>query len=398
MERRIIHLNIADFSVAVERLFDRSLKTKPLIIAEPRSRAIVHDMSDEAYGEGVRKGMDLGVARCRCRSALILPPRVELYRRAMDRCLQQVLPYTPLVEHSSASGHFYLDVSGVGRLFGPPQDIGRQLRRGMLQSLGLDPIWSVASNKLLAKVASRLVKPNGEYLLSEAPASFLAPLPLGMLPGIARGDLHRLRQLNIYRVDQAAALSVQELSLLCDQRAQALYQTIRGIDTTPVLPATQNREENTWHRLLIPDSNREDVVRATLTHLTQQAGSSLRRRKLACRRVGIWIQYTDGVVVSRQIGAPHLVDDDCGLQRLALSALYRGWHRRVRLRRLSLQVIQLQRPVQQLSLFAYSQEQQHALRVQERAGQVSRAMDAIRLRCGGGKILRGSQMVAAAGV
>ncbi len=395
MERRIIHLNIADFSVAVERLLDRSLKTRALIVAEPSSRAVVHDMSDEAYGEGVRKGMDLSIASRRCRRALILPPRPELYRRAMDHCLQQILPYTPLVERSSGSGHFYLDVSGVERLFGPPQDIGCQLRRGMLQSLGLDPIWSVAPNKLLAKVASRLVKPRGEYILNQDPSIFLAPLSLGLLPGIARADLRRLNQVNIYRVDQAAVLSVQELSLLCDQRAHALYQTIRGIDTTPVLPATQSREENSWHHLLTPDSNQEDVVRAALAHLVQQAGFSLRRRELGCRRVGVWIQYTDGVTAFRQIGTPQPIDDDSGLHRLALSALYLAWRRRVRLRMLSLRVLQLQHPVRQLSLFACTQQ---ALRIQERERQLSRAMDTIRLRCGGEKILRGSQMVAAAKV
>ncbi|MDD2464872.1 MAG: hypothetical protein PHI97_12825 [Desulfobulbus sp.] len=393
MERRIIHLNIADFSVAVERLLDRSLKTRALIIAEPASRAVVHDMSDEAYGEGVRKGMDLAVARRCCRSALILPPRPEQYRRAMESCLQQILPYTPLVEHSNGGGHFYLDVSGVGRLFGPPQDIGRKLRLSMLRSLDLDPIWSVATNKLLAKVASRLVKPRGEYILTEEATSFLAPLPLELLPGIAGADLQRLRHVNIRRVEQATVLSVQELSLLCDQRARFLYQSLRGIDTTPVLPATQNREENIWHHLLTPDSNQQNVVRATLANLVEQAGASLRRRRLGCRRVGVCLQYTDGVSTSRQMASPQLVDDDSGLQRLALSALYRAWQRRVRLRRLSLHVLQLQHPVQQLSLFPLNQ---NAHRTQERDRQLSQAMDAIRLRCGGEKILRGSQMLVTA--
>lgn len=393
MERRVIHLNIADFSVAVERLLDRSLKTRALIIAEPASRSVVHDMSDEAYGEGVRKGMDLAVARRRCRSALVLPPRAEHYRRAMDRCLQQILPYTPLVERASGSGHFYLDVSGVRRLFGPPQDIGRQLRNSMLRSLDLDPIWSVAPNKLLAKVASRLVKPKGEYILTEEASSFLAPLPLELLPGLAEADLRRLHHVNIHRVDQAIALSVQELSLFCDQRARLLYQALRGIDTSPVLPATRGREETTWHHLLAPDSNRDDIVRAALAYLVQLAGSSLRRRKLGCRRVGIRLQYTDGLAVARQAVASHVVDDDSELLRLALTALYRAWHRRVRLRRLSLQVLQLQHPVQQLSLFAFNRD---LLDAQERDRQLSRAMDTIRLRCGGGKILRGSQMAVAA--
>lgn len=393
MERRIIHLNIADFSVAVERLLDRSLKTKALIIAQPAARSVVHDMSDEAYGEGVRKGMDLSLARRRCRSALILPPRPEQYRKAMDRCLEQGLQYTPLVERSSGSGHLYLDVSGVRRLFGPPEDIGRQLRHNMVRSLDLDPIWSVAPNKLLAKVASRLVKPRGDYIVTDdEAAAFLAPLPLQLLPGVTGTDLQRLHQVNIHRVEQAVALSVQELSVLCDQRARSLYQTLRGIDTAPVLPATPASEENSWHHLLVPDSNQESRVRATLAHLVTQAGSSLRRRQLGCRRVGISLQYTDGVVMSRQVVSPQPVDDDTGLQRLALEVLYRAWHRRVRVRGLTLICLQLQHPVQQLSLFACDQG---TVQVQERERQLSRAMDAIRLRCGGEKILRGCQLAGA---
>jgi DNA polymerase-4 len=390
MERKIIHLNIADFSVAVERLLDRSLKSRALIVAQPSSRAAVYDMSDEAYSEGVRKGMSLSLACSRCRSALVLPPRPEQYRKAMECCLEKAFQYTPLVECSSGSGHLYLDVSGVGRLCGPPQDIGRRLHATMLRELTLDPIWSLAPNKLLAKVASRLVKPRGEYIVTDDNvSSFLGRLPLTIVPGIAPVDLHRLHHVNIRRIDQATALSVQDLRVLCDQRAENLYQILRGIDARPVRPATRAREEKTWCSLLTPDSNQEGVIRAALASLVQQAGFSLRRRQLGCRRLGVALQYTDGVAVSRQVVSPQPVDDDRALQGLALSALYRAWHRRVRLRKLELTCLQLQHPVQQLSLFALNQKAMHA---QERDRRLSRAVDAIRLRCGGDKVLRGCQM------
>jgi DNA polymerase-4 len=351
-------------------------------------------MSDEAYGEGVRKGMDLTVARRRCRSALVLPPRPEQYRRVMEHCLEKALHYTPLAERSGDSGHLYLDVSGVGRLFGPPEDIGRKLRATMLREMDLDPIWAVAPNKLLAKVASRLVKPRGEYIVAEDEvASFLDPLPLEIVPGIAAADLHRLHHVNIRRVNQALALSVQELGVLCDHRAQVLYQYIRGIDTRPVLPVHQAREEYSWSHRLIADSNRENVIRSALLGLVQQAGAALRRRQLGCRRVEIVLQYTDGIALSRQAVAPQPVDTDRALQQLAFGALYRAWHRRVRLRTVSMRCLQLQYPVRQLSLFAGDLE---SARVQERDRQVSLAMDAIRARCGVGKIFCGCQVGGAA--
>ena len=75
IERKIIHLNIVDFSTTMERLHNRGLQTRALIIAERSSPAVVYDMSDEGYGEGVRKGMALSVAVRGCRSAMRLPPR-----------------------------------------------------------------------------------------------------------------------------------------------------------------------------------------------------------------------------------------------------------------------------------------------------------------------------------
>ena len=386
MERRIIHLNIADFCVAVERVLDPGLRGKAVIIALPSPRAVVHDMSDEAYADGVRKGMLLTMARRRCRSALVLPPRPEQYHKALGRCLEQALRNTPLVERSSGNGHLYLDVTGTDRLFGPPPDIGWRLRNTLRRDLGLDPIWSIGANKLVAKVASRLVKPRGEYIVGGGEEqSFLAPLPLDLLPDIAPVDLLRLRHVNIHRVHQAAALSVQALSVLCDHRARLLYQTVRGIDPSPVHPAASPQIDFSYPHLFSPDTNQEAMVRAALMTMTQQAGCNLRQRRLGCRRIAVALLYTDGVTVTRQAVAPLPVCDDPGLQQLACTALYRAWYRRVRLRQLTVSCSLLQHPVQQLSLFAAAD-----LRPQK-SRQLSEAVDTIRNRCGSHAILRGGQ-------
>jgi hypothetical protein len=116
MERSIIHLNVADFAVAVERLLDRRLTGRPLIIApEAAPRATVYDMSDEAYQAGVRKGMPLHRAARLCRDAPILPPRPQRYEQAMTDLLHQGLPYSPLIEPGECDGHLFVDVSRMWR-------------------------------------------------------------------------------------------------------------------------------------------------------------------------------------------------------------------------------------------------------------------------------------------
>ncbi len=92
-ERSIIHLNVADFAVAVERVVDVRLRRRPVIIApEAAVRAAVYDMSEEAYQSGVRKNMPLGRALRYCRGAVVLPPHPDRYERAMARLLKLACP------------------------------------------------------------------------------------------------------------------------------------------------------------------------------------------------------------------------------------------------------------------------------------------------------------------
>ena len=138
MDRSIIHLNIADFAVAVERMTDGRLKHRPVIIApEGSARASVYDMSEEAYQFGVRKGMNLCRAIRLCEGARVLPPHPDRYERAMGALLKQALHYSPLIEPGEGDGHLFADVTGTSRLFGPPVDIAWRLHKQAKADLGL---------------------------------------------------------------------------------------------------------------------------------------------------------------------------------------------------------------------------------------------------------------------
>ncbi len=237
MDRSIIHLNVADFAVAVERVIDRRLDGRPVVVAPPAAaRAAVYDMSEEAYRAGVRKGMALARAARLCRDACVLPPRPERYAQAMHALLERALPYSPRIEAGEIDGHLFIDATGTGRLFGRPADLAVRLRREIRASLCLAPVWSVAPNKLIAKVATRLVKPEGECSVAAGEEqAFLAPLGLELIPGIERDDLIRLREFNLTRAGEVAALRLEDLRVPFDKRAMWLYEAVRGIDPSPVL-------------------------------------------------------------------------------------------------------------------------------------------------------------------
>jgi len=377
-ERSIIHLNVADFAVAVERVVDSRLRGRPVIIApEGAVRAAVYDMSEEAYQCGIRKGMALRRALRYCREAAVLPPHPDRYERAMASFLKHALPYSPLIEMTDHKGHLFIDVTGMGRLFGPPPDLALRIRRTVRSDLGFNPIWSVATNKLVAKAASRTVKPDGESVVPPGTeARFLAPLPLHLIPGIEPEDLRRLREFNLVNAGQVAHLSAVQLSVTFGRRNGCLYDAVRGVDPSPVLPAGQEPAAVRAVHAFGNDTNDTAVVEGVIYRLVEQAGAGLRRRRLAARRVEITLDYSDGARRVRQTTAQPATACDSRLFAAARSALYRAWSRRVRIRNLQLACDRLTYPPAQLSLFA---EENAA---QQQNDRLAAALDTIRGRFG----------------
>lgn len=386
-ERSILHFNVADFAVAVERVADPSLKDRAVIISPLQtSRAVVYDMSEEAYRDGVRKGMMLRQASRICSGAKILQPRADLYRKAMQDLLRQVLRYSPLVEHGTEDGHLFVDVTGTHRLFGPPVDVGLQVHRAVRNGLGLNPIWTLASNKLVSKVASRLVKPVGEYIVSPGEEEhFLAPLPVSLLPGLDDREARQLRDFRIATVGQLAGLSRRQLMVPFGRRCDYLHDISRGIDTSPVLTGVQETATMNFAHSFIDDTNDLRQVEAAVADLVSRAGAELRRRRLEARRVGIGIVYADGLHVVRQATSRQRTASDFLLLQLAGTALTRAWQRRSRLRSCRLICDDVQRQSPQLSLFPENQSgEMHQRRLLT-------AMDVIRDRFGHGLIATGRQ-------
>jgi DNA polymerase-4 len=374
----------------VERAIDRRLAGRPVVIApEGAARAAVYDMSEEAYRTGVRKGMLLGRAARLCRDARILSPRPERYEQAMRALLEQALPYSPLIEAGEVDGHLFIDATGTGRLFGLPMDMAWRLRRQVRSHLGLAPIWSVAANKLVAKVATRLVKPDGEYIVAAGEEeSFLAPLPLALIPGIEREDLLRLREFNLTRAGEVTALRLEELRVRFESRAMLLYEAVRGIDPSPVLAVGEKPPQVTMDHAFGADTNDADVLRAALYRLVEQAGAELRLRRRAAQRVAVLLDYSDGARCTRQAAARPATANDITLFEVAGRALDRAWMRRVRVRRLRLVCDRLVFPPAQLELFPSERR-----RFDQRARLIS-ALDAVRRRFGGDALKVGRTLAA----
>ena len=378
MDRAIIHINVADFAVAVERVLDRRLGGRPVIIApEGAARAVVYDMSEEAFQAGVSKHMPLGRALRRCQDARVLPPRPERYRQAMVRMLKTALPYSPLIEPGDDDGHLFVDVSGSSRLLGPPEDVAWRLGRHIRKDMDLAPIWSLATSKLVAKTATRLVKPLGEYIVEPGDeAAFLAPLPLFLVPGIEPFELARLNDFNITRVFEANRLNADQLQTIVGQRGTFIHDRLQGVDPSPVRPVDQPSPKIVESVEFGDDTNHRTQLERCLYRLVEQAGRRLRQQALATRRIGLVLEHTDGVRRIRQTAARPATANDFTLFAHARRVLDLAWTRRVRLRRMTMVCDRLTYPPAQRLLF--EPERRHM----EKQDQLVAAMDRVRRRFG----------------
>ena len=390
-ERFIIHINVADFAATLERRLDPRLRRRPLLIA-PRGtpRAVIYDMSEEAYQSGVRKGMALRKALRRCPGAHVLPPQPHCYEKAVRMLVKQALPYTPLVEVPDSRGHLFLDVTGTGRLFGPPPDLAWRIRKRVRAAMGLDPIWSVGPNKLVAKVATRVVKPSGEYIVGAGEErAFLDPVPVHLIPGVEAEEVRRLLELNLTRAGEVARLSEDQLTLLFGRRGRMLHEAVHGIDPSPLFPLSHAPPVVTVTHLFGEDAHTLTALERALFSLVEQAGAALRRKRLAARRMRLSMDYSDGIRISRKIRIVPPSANDFALFPLAAALLKDTWKRRVRIRRLSLTCRRLTYPppVQQ-DLFLETAGEKHP---KER---LIRALDAVRSRFGEAAVRTGRMLAA----
>jgi len=393
-ERAVLHFNVADFAVAVERVADSSLRRRPLIIAPLQAaRAVVYDMSEEAYGEGVRKGMALRQATRLCRGAALLAPRVTLYDKAMRAFVKELQGYSPLIECGRADGHFFVDVTGTHRLYGPAPDVGWRVRRQARTSLGINPIWTLGTSKLVAKVASRLVKPVGEYIVTAGDEErFLAPLPVHLLPGLSAQELLKLQEFRLTTIGALAQLNRHQLMVPFGRRCEYLHAASHGVDDSRVCTPEGKAEGIDYEHVFAGDINDQDLVEGVVAALAGRAGFQLRMQRQVTRRVGLWLRYSDGASVVRQASCKAGTSEDILLRELALTALQRAWTRRVRIRSCRLVCDRLQRQSPQLSLFAEPDLRQF------RQKKISGAVDILRSRFGHGVIGVGLQYPLASSV
>ncbi len=343
MANSVIHLNLPSFQATVMTLKDTTLRGWPYVIAHTSAaRPIVIASSEKAYQEGVRVGMSLAQASSSVPKLKILPPD-PLFASQVERSLLQIASrYTPVIQHA-AQGEFFLDVKGTQRLFGPPIDCSVRLKNAILKELSLEVAVAAATNKLVAKIATRTIRPRGVIEVREGEESpFLAVQESCLLPGVGTkiGALFKATDLNT--IGQVATLTDSEVTALLGKKGLILRQRAQGIDPSCVDPRALSERTICGKASFGQSAFTLDEIRAGVLRAVEEAGLALRSEDLACYRLELALYYSDGKHYSAGNTLKYPLQGEAELFRHALLGCQRLLVRKGRINSVQVQLSHLE--------------------------------------------------------
>jgi DNA polymerase-4 len=375
--RTILHADLDAFYASVEVLDDPSLRGKPVVVGGHRDeRGVVSAASYEAREYGVHSAMPLRTAGRRCPHGVFLPGRPERYREVSQQVMAIFASYTPVLEPISLDEAF-LDVAASALAFGDGATIARRIKARVLDEVGLVVSVGVATNKLCAKVASDLRKPNALVIVAPGEeAAFLAPLPIRRLWGVGPQAQQALGDYGVSTIGQLAALDQSTLERRFGRHGLELATRARGIDASPVEPIQAPKSIGHEHTFSV-DSADPGRLEATLLDLAESVASRLRRHNLAAGSVQLKLRYEGFETLTRQAQLPYQARDSGPLFDTAVALLRRTLVAGRGVRLIGLTAISLT-DAQQLTLFGRP----------DRDGRLTRSIDAVRERFGPAAITR----------
>lgn len=390
--RTIIHLDLDQFFCAVEEQRDPTLKGKPFAVGgRPEGRGVVASASYAARVFGVRSAMPMAHAVRLCPELIVVRPNFPAYRAASHEVMERLHALTELVEQLSIDEAF-LDVSALGER---GEQVAQRLQATVRAELGLSCSIGVATNKLVAKIATDVGKsmarsgalpsavcvvPPGEE------AAFLAPLPASALWGVGPKTADKLIGMGIFTIGDIAAWPADDLARRFGQHGEDLARRARGADDRPIV--TERAAKSISQETTFPDDVRDRTrLEQTLRVQAQEIAAKLQRKGLMSISVKLKIRWPDFTTPTRQITLSQPTDDVELITDAALRLFNQTWPERQPVRLIGVGVSGLGTPPRQLSLWEAPTPEEQA-----RAARVRTALAAIQARFGADAVRRASEL------
>lgn len=234
--RKILHVDLDAFYASVEQRDDPNLRGRPVVVAWRGKRSVVCAASYEARKFGIRSAMPAVTAERLCPEAVFVPPDFTRYRAASNHVRTIFQRYSDIIEPLSLD-EAYIDVTNPKIEINSATEIAARIRAEIYEEVRITASAGVASNKFLAKIASDLNKPNGQFVIRPKEIeSFLNKLPVEKIPGVGKVTHERLAGMGIKTVGDLGLQSESNLRSQFGKYGRRLYELARGIDERPVDP------------------------------------------------------------------------------------------------------------------------------------------------------------------
>ena len=301
LQRWVGHADLDAFYASVEQRDCPEYRDRPVVVgALPGRRGVVAAANYRARVFGIHSAMPIAEAYRRCPDAVYLRPDMAKYLRVSREIFQILETITPVIEPVSVD-EAYLDLTGLKKLLGPPETIGTEIKRRILEATGLTVSVGIGPNRLIAKLGSEHRKPDGLMVVyPDQVLDFLAPMPVANLRGLGRQTQKIFSRLGIRTVAQLRAFPLRTLEQHLGTKAAASFQQqALGIASSDVVPGRERKsisKETTFEE----DVRQQNTLHDTLHKLAAQVGATARREQISGSVVTLKIRFTGFETHTRQ--------------------------------------------------------------------------------------------------
>ena len=379
MSKTILHIDLDTFYVSVERLNNRELQHKPLLVGGTGDRGVVAACSYETRGFGVHSGMPMKMARELCPEAVVIRGNAGDYSKHSDIVTEIIKEYVPVFEKSSID-EFYADLTGMDRFFGCYQ-YASDMRKKIIRETGLPISFGLSANKVVSKVATNEAKPNNQLKIDEGlEKPFLAPLSIKKIPMVGDKTYQTLRNLGLRQVRTVQEMPMEVMQRVLGANGGVIWKRANGIDNTPVIPFNERKSIST-ERTFDKDTIDVNRLRGILIAMTENLAYQLRRGEKLTACISVKIRYSDFNTYSKQMHIPYTSADHILIPKI-LDLFKNLYNRRLLVRLIGIRFSHLVSGNYQINLFDDTEE----------ILSLYNAMDNIRKRYGDKSVLRASGM------
>lgn len=350
MSRSIIHVDMDAFYASVEQRDNPELKNKPIAVGKPpKKRGVVCAASYEARKFGIKSGMPTALAIKKCPRLIIIEPDFAKYEAVSKELFSIYKIFTNLIEPLSLDECF-LDVT-KNKLNMTPLEIGKAIKGTIKMELNLTASVGIAPNKLLAKIASDINKPDGLfYLKEEEIENFMKDLEVSKLWGVGEVTFNKLKSLNITTCNELQKLTILELSNLFGVFGETLFYFARGIDNRAVEPERIEKsigEEKTF----ITDTDDKQFLAETVKEYARNIVDRLKNGGYKAKTVTLKIKYNDFSVITRSKTLKNATDDFEEIFETANELFIKNYDNKKKVRLIGVSIKKFDNNTDQLLLF-----------------------------------------------